>query len=348
MRISFVCPSSRIPTGGVTTMYEFANGLARRGHHLRIAHGGFWGREGLTSLDELDWFSFHPDIEHFFGGPGEAIELPDGDIIFGTGAERRLGEPVLLVQGVDMFPREMEREIFRTPCLKVCIASWLVAEGARFGVPARQLVHVPQGIDHGLYRPRTPPADRGPVVGILHHDHPAKGWATGLEALELARRSVPELRVVAFGTKAPDEELPEWVELHVGLDPPSVVDVVYDRCRVFVQPSVFEGFGFTAVEAMACGCALVTTDNGGSADYAVEGETAVVVPPGDATGLAEGVVRLLGDDDLRLRLAAAGERWVRRFDWDRAAALLERSLEAYLEDPAAYQEPPSDLGAEPT
>jgi glycosyltransferase involved in cell wall biosynthesis len=343
MRISFVCPSSRTPTGGVTTLYEFANGLARRGHELHIAHGGFWGRDGLRSIDELDWFTFEPGIDHRFGGPGESIELPDGDVIFGTGAAERLGLPVLLVQGVDMFPKDMERDIFRTPCLKVCVASWLVGQGTRWGVPERQLVHVPQGIDHGLYRPSTAIAGRPPVVGILAHDHPAKGFAVGLEALALARAEVPDLRVVAFGTVPPAAPVPDWVELHVGLAPPAVVDTVYARCAAFLQPSHFEGFGFTAVEAMACGCALVTTDNGGSSDYALHEETALVAPPGDAPGLAAALVRVLTDEGLRVRLATAGERYVRRFDWDRGAALLEAALEAYLADPASFREPPRDL-----
>ncbi len=70
-------------------------------------------------------------------------------------------------------------------------------------------------------------------------------------------------------------------------DPERLVSDIYDRSRVFVQASHYEGFGFTAVEGMACGAALVTTDNGGSRDYAFHGETALVVPPGDVDGLAE-------------------------------------------------------------
>ena len=97
---------------------------------------------------------------------------------------------------------------------------------------------------------------------------------------------------------------------------------------------------------MACGCALVTTDNGGSRDYAVDGETALVVPPGDAAGLAAAAERLLRDDAARARLAGAGAELVRRrFDWDNTAALLEPHLEAYVADPGRYQQPPVDAFA---
>jgi glycosyltransferase involved in cell wall biosynthesis len=94
---------------------------------------------------------------------------------------------------------------------------------------------------------------------------------------------------------------------------------------------------------MACGCALVTTDNGGSRDYAVDTETALVVPTGDPSGLADSAERLLRDATGRTRLAAAGAELVRsRFDWDRTAELLELRLEAYASDPVRYQRPAVD------
>jgi glycosyltransferase involved in cell wall biosynthesis len=148
------------------------------------------------------------------------------------------------------------------------------------------------------------------------------------------------MRALIFGTELLDAPLPDWATFVHEPSPAELVERVYNRCQVFVQPSYYEGFGFTAVEAMACGCALVSTDNGGSEDYAVPGETALVARPGEAGALARHVETLLRDAPLRTRLAAAGAGFVRRFDWDRAAAELEAHLERYLADPAAYQKPP--------
>lgn len=122
--------------------------------------------------------------------------------------------------------------------------------------------------------------------------------------------------------------------------PDVLVRQVYGTSRAFLQASRYEGFGFTAVEAMACGAALVTTDNGGSRDYALPGETALVVAPGDRHGMAQALLRILDDDDEQRRLATAGERYVRRFDWDVGGAILEQHLDDYLADPAAFQQPP--------
>ena len=197
-------------------------------------------------------------------------------------------------------------------------------------------------------RPRAvlgprPPDDRRYDVGMWHNPHPSKGGAAGWQALLEARRQVPGLRAVVFSaTPLPDtlanqvEDLP-WLDVRLGLDQPRLADEVFNQTRVFLQSSVHEGFGYTAVEAMACGAALVSTDNGGSRDYAIHEETAIVVPPKDSRASAGGVERLSDDEAPRAPVAAAGERLVRRFDWDVGAEILEGHLERYLADPEAFQ-----------
>jgi glycosyltransferase involved in cell wall biosynthesis len=83
------------------------------------------------------------------------------------------------------------------------------------------------------------------------------------------------------------------------------------------------------MEAMACGAALVTYDNGGCRDYARDGETALVAPRRNVGELAGRLERLATDAPLRARIAAAGRAFVTTaFDWDRAVARLEALLEA--------------------
>ena len=148
--------------------------------------------------------------------------------------------------------------------------------------------------------------------------------------------------MIVFSEQRPPDPLPAWVEAVEAPNQTQLAEDLYDRCSVFLQSSVWEGFGFTAVEAMACGCTLATTDNEGSRDYALPGRTALVSPPTDAVALADSVERLLTDDSLRIRLAEAGRAHVRfQFDWDRAGALLETHLQAYLAEPERTCSPPS-------
>ena len=93
---------------------------------------------------------------------------------------------------------------------------------------------------------------------------------------------------------------------------------LFASAEVAVSPSVFEGFGFPAVEAMACGVPLVAADGGALPE--VVGKAAVVVPARDSGALATALAEVLASPALRHKLAIAGRRHVmKRFRWDAAA-----------------------------
>jgi glycosyltransferase involved in cell wall biosynthesis len=163
-----------------------------------------------------------------------------------------------------------------------------------------------------------------------------KGAELAIDVIQEVKRASPGVEVVAFGAQSPEHTLPPWVTYLRQPAPAQLVDEIYNTSRVFLCTSWVEGFGLANIEAMACGAALVTTDNGGSRDYALPDETALVAPYGDVVALSEHVISLLRDGDRRVTLATAGRDHVRRFDWDRTADLLEDFLERYLAEPSAY------------
>ncbi len=302
---------------------------------VTLLHCPFFGNR-IEGLSELDWFPFEEGIRHQLIDVGET-DLPEGDIFFGPTDRPEVGLPVIIVQGFEMLHTGLERQGFGYPCLKVCVARWLVDVGRRVGVPVEQLVYVPMGIDRSRYRVATPLVRRPARVAMLYSSHRAKGWEVGLEALERAHQEVPELTASVFGTAVPPGGLPEWVTFHHDPAQDVLVEDIYNGASVFLQASDYEGFGLTAVEAMESGCALVTTDNGGSRDYAIPERTALVSEPGDAVALAHGVVTLLRDD-------------VRRRDGRRRSVVgpslrlghqrgeLEAVLRAYVAEPDRYRE----------
>lgn len=87
-----------------------------------------------------------------------------------------------------------------------------------------------------------------------------------------------------------------------------------------------EGCQLTPMEAMACRCAVVATNVGGVPDYAIAGQTALVVEPHDVEGMAAAIIRLLEDDDERWRIAEAGYRHIQQYTWDRAVQRFEAAL----------------------
>ncbi|MEZ5178287.1 MAG: glycosyltransferase family 4 protein [Acidimicrobiales bacterium] len=340
MIVTFSYPSTARFGGGLDALFGYADGLARRGHEVHLVHGPAFP-ERIDHPDEITWHRFHPAVVHHVVDRLDDPSLPDGDIAFQPQLPRRVGQPVEVIQGYKLLAARYERPAFRAACPKLCVAGWLTDVGRAWGSPPEQLWWVPPGIEVDRFATPVGSVERPIDVAMLYSDHPVKGGADGLAALAEVRRTRPDLHVVLFGG-VPSGPVPEWAEFRLGLDRDALAAEVYRRAKVFVQASWREGFGLTAVEAMVAGAALVTTDNGGSRDYARHDETALVVPPRSPAELAAGVAALLDDEDRRHRLARAGTDLAATFTWDRAAERLEGHLVDYLADPPALQHPPAD------
>ncbi len=120
----------------------------------------------------------------------------------------------------------------------------------------------------------------------------------------------------------------------LGFVPPGHLSRLYRQSDVLVHPSLVEAFGLPPAEAMAAGIPVVASRVGGIPEIVEDGVSGLLVPPGDPRALAGAVGRLLDDDALSARLAAAGRRRVERhFGWDRAADTLWAAYERLLAPP---------------
>jgi glycosyltransferase involved in cell wall biosynthesis len=107
-----------------------------------------------------------------------------------------------------------------------------------------------------------------------------------------------------------------------------------------VSPSLYEGFGLPAAEAMACGTPVIATDAGALPEVVAHQETGIIVPAADERALADAVESLLGDRERCRRMGEAGRaRVLERFTWERHA----RGLEALYTDVAASRSAVSAL-----
>jgi hypothetical protein len=248
-----------------------------------------------------------------------AAALPEGDAVIATSwqsvepvaaAPTRCGRKFYFIQHYEsLYHGEAARvdATYRIPLRKIVISTWLADIMAeRFDTPAAVVV---TPVDGALFRP-VPVEDDGRLrVLMLFHEYPWKGVADGLEAFGRVRARHPEASLVGFGVKPPPRKLP-FAEFHENL-PQERLAWLYSRCPIYLCPSWDEGLGMPAMEAMACGAALCTYDNGGCRDYAIDGRTAVAHASGGGPG-AEKSDRAAGPglrgDSVRLgtRYRAAG------------------------------------------
>jgi glycosyltransferase involved in cell wall biosynthesis len=179
---------------------------------------------------------------------------------------------------------------------------------------------VPNAIDDRFCGP--PPArptagTGGPLLVTVGRIHPDKGLDVLLDALALARREVPGLRLAVVGDTTPGAEAYRDALLRrvaaLGLDRAvewcgwlANPEQVLAGAAAYVQASRHEPFGVAVAEAMACGIPVVVTDAGGLAEVVDGGRCGLVVPAEDPGALAAALVRVVTDSGLAARLATGG------------------------------------------
>jgi glycosyltransferase involved in cell wall biosynthesis len=208
------------------------------------------------------------------------------------------------------------------------------------GVAAGRVATVPHGVEPGFRPPPASPAGLGrpgPYLLFVGGIDFKKNVARLVLAFALAceRGRLPHALVLAGPLQARGN--PFFAAACAAADRAGIADrlvwagyvpdgdlpALYAGADVLVFPSLWEGFGFPVLEAMACGTPVVTS--AGTAMSEVAGEAALLVDPHDPQAIADGVLEAL-DPDTGRRLAQEGLRRARRYTWEQTAA---RTLAVY-------------------
>lgn len=196
-----------------------------------------------------------------------------------------------------------------------------------FGITPDSIDLVHCGIDTEVFHP-IPGVEKKPfrLMATVSADAPLKGAHYLINALPELVERFPELELLLVGKPKPGGSterlierlgLADRIRCVTGISTEELVRY-YNEAAVVVVPSVYEGFGLPAGEAMACGTAVVSSDGGALPE--VVGEACLQVPVRDSAAITVAVARLLGDVGLRQQLAQAGrERMENIFCWRKAA-----------------------------
>lgn len=219
-----------------------------------------------------------------------------------------------------------------------------------YGVEPSDIAVIPCGVDVERFQPRDIRRARlelslpaaAPILLFVGRLQPSKGIDILLRAAAEIRRDRPDVCVLVVGGGLDDRDERETAELqrlqqlgaelglhdvhYVRAQPQETLAKYYAAADVFVMPSHYESFGMVVLEAMACGTPVVGSNVGGLSYTIADGESGLLVPPGDWRAFARAIARLLASPRLQGAMRQAGPERARSFAWSR---IVEENLTLY-------------------
>lgn len=221
-----------------------------------------------------------------------------------------------------------------------------------FGVPGERMRVVHNGLDHTRFCPgdakaaqaevaQTRKLDQPFFLYVSRLEHPGKNHVRLIEAFDRFKSATGSPWLLALGGSdwhgaeaihqaAAQSPYRDDIRF-LGFVPDAELPTLYRAASTVVYPSLYEGFGFPPVEAMACGCPVLTTHRGALAE--VVGDAAEIVDPEDVPAMAIGLGHLARDESRRRELIAAGTKNAARFSWRTCA---EATRDVYLQAIGAH------------
>jgi len=206
-------------------------------------------------------------------------------------------------------------------------------------IPDERISVVYEGIDHSLFQPVSHRIYNRPYILFVGTEHPRKNFTTLLKAFSQLKSEpgFKELKLVKVGSAGGQEadfrgKTMETVKalglvnevIFTDFVPEADLPAYYSGAEVFVLPTLYEGFGFPVLEAMACACPVVTSNTSSLPE--VTGEAGIMVDPHDTDSLAQAMRQVLTDSELRDNMIRKGLEQSKRFSWEKTA---EQTLDVY-------------------
>jgi len=347
-------------TGGVRVLLEVVNGLVGRGHEVTITSLGtendhkwfplkakvnyvdkttfrrlldFGVKHGLRKILNINIYPYL-EIEKL------AREIPDCDInvatfcftAFSVFASDK-GVPFYHIQHYEplffdnSYLKKLAEETYYLPLNKIVNSTWLkslMKEKYGYDLPV-----VNPAIDHNVFYPREVEKNTKKFRILCFGKQTRwKGFPEALEAMKIVMKKRNDIEFIVYGVKRPSykSEVP-----YKFIKSPSDEELarLYSSADVMICPSWYESFPLFPLEAMACGAPVVTTPYG-TEDYAFHEENCLVVPPKDPKAIADAVLRLLEDEDLREKFKKEGPKTAKQFTWNKTVDKVEKLFKEAL------------------
>jgi glycosyltransferase involved in cell wall biosynthesis len=192
------------------------------------------------------------------------------------------------------------------------------------------------GINHNVFYPRPKILDNigGVKVMGIFRGVEYKGDEDLINALNIVSEKIPNITLIMVGNKSNLLKIAKDIKFnYIFFENPTddKLAELYSSVDLFVFASHIEGFGLPPLEAMACGCPVVTTDCLGVRDFVIDSENALLVSPRNPKALADGIIRVLTNEKLKEKLRKKGLETAKNFSWTKVCDIFEKAFLSSIE-----------------
>lgn len=207
-------------------------------------------------------------------------------------------------------------------------------------IPDGRISVIYNGIDHSIFKPQNTNRLDKPYILYVGSERPRKNLDRLLEAFATLKKEFPELRLVKVGGPGRSEEYRSHTTKKLDslgitrdiifIDHTSELDLAcyYSSAVLLVYPSLYEGFGLPPLEAMACGCPVVTSNTSSLPE--VVGKAGIMVNPYLVYGLAMAMREVVTNNKLRDEMVKKGLEQAKKFSWESAARQTQKVYDEVL------------------
>lgn len=356
MKITYVLPpNSNTPVGGYKVVYQYANELVKKGHQVNIVFlknvipnlkwysnqsirnkiNRLFGRT-VKNVKNVSWFPIDHRVKLYFDVEKEK-DFPIADVIIATAAPTtyinslgsQVGRKFYFIQNYEeWWYKEGESRLldtFRLPNMTNIVISRELENKVRAATD-KKIEYLPNFYDPNEFFLENDIELRNNVVALLNHSQETKRTKLGIEILKEVKKQIPDLSVELFGVPEMPKDLPEYFHGTQMASPNQLRKNIFGKSKIYLLPSVLEGWVLTGMEAMASGSAVVASKIGGIVDYAND-TNSVLVEPDNKDQFVKEIVGLLSDDKKRQQIARKGYQDVQQYRIEKSTLLLESILQ---------------------
>lgn len=341
------------PGGGPKVIFEQANRLAKDGWEVHIVYPVYNLIKRPTIRNMLGvlkryfigffnhryggdrWFPLEKGIFHDSVWCLKKKYMPETNLYCATSLETSyylndykipVSKKFYYIQGFETWslPEKYAYDSYKFEMQKITIANYLAKKVESTG---NKSYLIPNGFDFDALGLDNPIEKRNPYTAIMMYssNNDIKRCSDSFGAFKIVKQKISELKVFVFGVPPRPSDLPDWFEYYQ-MPERNKLRELYNSAAIFVAASRTEGMALPPAEAYICGCSVCCTDIDGFSMYAFDNKTALLSPVFDITALADNILRLMIDNDLRIKLAKEGNKYIQQFTWENAYEKLNTIL----------------------